>query len=196
MGKYIKWNGEVHNAKEWANILGIKYTTLIARLNRGYSIEEAFSTVKGGHNRTHGMAKTPIWYCHSHMKGRCYNRNNKAYKWYGGRGIKVCDEWLGENGFQNFYEWAINNGYKEGLTLDRIDANGDYEPSNCRWATWEEQENNRRDNKRIKYRGKALTIPQWAKELGIPKYDLYNRKYRGLEGATIITDALRARGMI
>ena len=88
----------------------------------------------------------------SSIKSRCYNTNSSSYKNYGARGIKVCDEWL--NDFMNFYNWAIDNGYKDGLTLDRIDVNGNYEPSNCRWITSSEQRYNTRRNRLIQYNNK------------------------------------------
>ena len=99
------------------------------------------------------------------MKGRCYRKSMKRYERYGGRGISVCPEW--KDSFETFKEWALSNGYSENLTLDRIDNNGDYCPSNCRWITNKEQQSNKSDNHLITYNGRTQTITQWAEELGM-----------------------------
>lgn len=105
-----------------------------------------------------------IW---SGMKSRCYDENVEHFDKYGGRGITICDEWLGDNGFENFCKWAIDNGYKDGLTIDRIDVNGNYEPSNCRWATNKEQQNNKRTNVFITVDGIEMTIAQASEKYGV-----------------------------
>ena len=111
------------------------------------------------------------------MKQRCYNQNNSNYKNYGGRNIIICDEWL--NDFMNFYKWCIENGYKDNLTIDRINVNGNYEPNNCRWVDYETQNNNTRRNVYLTCNGKTQTIAQWSRELGISSSKLYYRYHKG-----------------
>lgn len=94
------------------------------------------------------------------MKSRCLNSNDKRYERYGGRGIKICDDW--KNDFEMFYRWAITNGYKENLTIDRIDTNGNYEPSNCRWITTYQQNRNYSKNHNITYNGITKCVSDWA----------------------------------
>jgi len=126
-----------------------------------------------GH-RKHGLT-TFVYRCWAHMMQRCYNPNNSQYNNYGGRGIKVCERWL--HSFENFYEDMGN--CPTGMTLDRKDNDGDYEPENCRWATWEEQENNRRNNHWVEYRGERKTIAQWERYLGVNKGTIRSRLHRG-----------------
>ena len=125
----------------------------------------------------HLMSRTPIYCTWKNMKRRCYSERNKRYANYGGRGIRVCDEW--KNDFFAFYEWAIKNGYDDSLTIDRIDVDGDYSPSNCRWATRKEQANNTTRNHYIAYRGETHTAKQWSEKLGVPYQTLLYRTNKG-----------------
>ena len=121
----------------------------------------------------HGKTNTRLFYIWQGMKHRCYNVLDKHYKFYGGKGIKVCDEWLED--FINFYNWAITNGYREDLTIDRIDVNGNYEPENCRWATAKEQANNRSNNRFVTYNEETHTLSEWSKITGIKSDTLLKR---------------------
>ena len=121
--------------------------------------------------QTHGYSSSITYKSWQRIKQSCYNINNHKYKNYGGRGIKVCDRWL--DSFENFLE---DMGERpEGMTLDRIDNNGDYEPSNCRWATIIEQNNNKRNNHYITYNNKTLTIAEWSRVFNISKNVIYAR---------------------
>ena len=113
-----------------------------------------------------------VWYA---MKYRCYNPKCNMYPNYGQRGITVCSEWLSD--YYTFRAWALSNGYAEGLSIERIDVNGNYCSENCTWATQEEQCNNMRRNIRITYLGRTQTLARWAKELNI-NYDALRERYK------------------
>lgn len=132
--------------------------------------------LSAGHS-THCLSKTRLHKAWCNMKTRCYNQNNKDYSRYGGRGIIMCDEW--KNDFVSFYNWAIINGYNDMLTLDRIDNNGNYEPSNCRWITMQKQCNNRHSNHMITYNGETHTISEWSEIVGMSRDALVSRLRRG-----------------
>lgn len=123
------------------------------------------------------LSRTRLYRIFDHMKQRCYNKHNTRYKDYGGRGIEVCNEWC--NNFQVFSDWSMSNGYKEDLTIDRIDVNGNYEPSNCRWVDNVTQQNNKRNSVYLTYNGKSQTMAQWSRELGINRHTLNKRHQRG-----------------
>lgn len=124
-----------------------------------------------------GDSTTKLYVVYKAIKARLYNKNNKSYCNYGGRGIKMCQEWLDD--FQSFKKWAHLNGYAEGLTIDRIDVNGDYEPSNCRWVSKAEQAINKRNNHLITCQGETKTLSQWADISGVCHATIIDRISRG-----------------
>jgi hypothetical protein len=131
----------------------------------------------GNHNHLkHGMCKTRIYFIWKTMRQRCLNPNNRKYKNYGGRGIKICDAW-GE--FLPFYEWAIANGYREDLTIDRINVNGNYCPQNCKWSTIKQQERNKTTSRIITVDGESRTLAEWAEIKGIHIGTIFSRLKRG-----------------
>lgn len=140
----------------------------------------------------HGNAKTRLNNVYYSMKKRCYSENSTSYKNYGARGVIVCPEWLGEHGFENFYKWAMENGYDENAkrgecTLDRIDVNGNYEPSNCRWITNKKQCNNKRDNRYIELNGETLSFTEWCDKYGVTPTSVYYRMDKGMSFEEALT---------
>ena len=120
----------------------------------------------------HGLCNTPLYKVWQTMKQRCTNPNCRGYQWYGAKGVKVCEDW---QDVESFYRWAVSHGYQEGLTLDRIEITGDYEPKNCRWITMSEQQTNKSSNHLIEYNGEKRTLTEWSNLLGIPRTTLSNR---------------------
>ena len=123
-------------------------------------------------NKTHGQRNSRLSRIWRGMKSRCQNPNYPCYSDYGGRGITVCDEW---QQFEPFYKWAMANGYRDELSIDRIDVEGNYEPSNCRWVNAKTQANNKRNNHFVVFEGRKITLTQWAEETEIPKDTLRYR---------------------
>lgn len=123
-------------------------------------------------NTTHGGCGTRIYRIWCLIKERTTNKNTPAYRWYGERGISMCQEW---QDFETFRVWAESNGYEADLTIDRIDNNGNYEPSNCRWVTQEQQANNTRKNRMLTNNGETHTVSEWARITGIKRSTISNR---------------------
>ena len=119
------------------------------------------------------------------MRLRCYNENNVNYKYYGGKGVTICDEWL--LSFENFFDWAINNGYNENLTIDRIDSEKEYSPDNCKWSTKKEQAYNRSISVKLTLNGRTMYMTEWAEELEIDKKILSWRYNNGWSDEEILT---------
>jgi hypothetical protein len=139
---------------------------------------------------THGLTNSPEYGIWSAMKKRCYDTNNQDYKNYGGRGITVCDRWV--NSFANFYAdlGAKPNAY----SLDRIDVNGNYEPSNCKWSSLEKQANNKTTSAFYTLNGETNTIAQWARKMNIKPTLLRKRLCNGMDisKAIVNTDHRRS----
>lgn len=121
-------------------------------------------------NKTVGPDDGRLYIIWCSMRARCAEGGHKKYY---GRGIKVCDEW--QESFVAFKTWARANGYTDELTIDRIDNDGNYEPSNCRWATREEQANNRKSNHLLTLGNKTMTIAEWSRETGLPERTIWAR---------------------
>lgn len=168
--------GEDHTLKECAVYFGKNYKTIQAYCKK-HSLYYVKESKEGSKNPAykHGMEHTSLCNSYRNMLARCYNKNRKDYKFYGARGIKVCDEW--RNSSIKFFNWAVTNGYICGYTLDRIDVNGDYSPDNCRWVDFKTQCNNRRSNIRCTYNGETKTLTQWCDELNL-KYDTVRHRLK------------------
>lgn len=126
---------------------------------------------------SHSMRNTRLYSIWTNMKTRCNNSKNKRYKDYGARGIHVCNQWADD--FNSFHEWAISNGYRDDLTIDRINVDGDYEPNNCRWIPLSEQNNNKRNTVFLTYNGNKQTLSWWARELNIYGATISKRHKKG-----------------
>ena len=126
---------------------------------------------------THKASRTRLYGVYKSMIQRCTNKNSHEYTNYGGRGIKVCDEW---SSFDAFREWAYANGYKEEqkgrITLDRIDVDGDYSPSNCRFVDMKVQQRNRRNNVYLTHNGETHCLSEWAEIVGV-RYGTLAKRY-------------------
>lgn len=118
-----------------------------------------------------------IWYG---MVDRCTNLERKDFDRYGGRGIKICKEWIGENGLINFINWAKDNGYQNDLTIERKDNNGNYSPDNCRWATWDEQAQNKRSTIYLNVKNEKKKLIDIAKQSNIKRGTILCRSQKGV----------------
>jgi len=130
---------------------------------------------------THGKTHTRIYQIWLGMKKRCLNPKTKHYKNYGGRGIKICNEWLDKStGFMTFYNWSMQNNYKDHLSIDRINNDGNYEPGNCKWSTNIEQAKNKRTSHYLTFKGQTKIIMDWSHYIGINEAIIRGRIKKGL----------------
>lgn len=161
---------------ECGNIIEVRTANLISGHTKscGCLHKEILKQDRYGNNIDNINKHKIIYSVWNSMRSRCYNPKNKAYKYYGERGIKICDEW---QYFPNFKKWACENGYNIGLTIDRIDSNGNYEPNNCRWTTMKKQQNNKRNTKYLTYKGITKPVAEWRDIYGLTK-DQINYRIR------------------
>ena len=134
-----------------------------------------------------GFSKTRLYRIWSLMKKRCYRNENENFKHYGGRGIEVCEEW--KKDFIAFRSWALSHGYADNLSIDRIDVNGNYEPSNCRWADIKTQAHNRRNNHIITYLNNDYTVSEFAELLKVSYWTVSNQLKLGWSIEKIVQKA-------
>ena len=166
-------------------------TEPLNRAKHGYSEKVKKSRIETQRLRSElgikSAHESEVYGSYMSMISRCCCKADTNYKYYGGRGITVCDEWRGKRGAYNFIRWAKDNNWQPGLTIDRIDVNGNYTPENCRWITQAQQTRNRRNVKLYDYHGKMLCLSEIAREENISIYSLY---YRMREKGMSLFDAV------
>jgi len=138
---------------------------------------------------THGLTGSHLYMVWVNMKTRCNNPNASRFENHGGRGIQVCDEW--NESFDSFAEWAMSNGFSPALQLDRIDNDGNYCPSNCRFVTRKQQARNKRSNRNLTLNGKTQPMSAWAEELGLSYGMISHRISRGWSDERTLTQPAR-----
>ena len=153
-----------HGSTYWKCICDCGNTTEVRASNLKNGLVKSCGCLLHKTHNTHHLSNTRLYVIWNHMKRRCYEKSNPAYKYYGARGVTVCNEWLD---FESFYNWAISNGYRDDLTIDRINNDGDYKPDNCRWVNMKTQSNNRRSCHMITYNGETKNLTQWCNELNL-----------------------------
>ena len=140
-------------------------------------------------NTTHGLSRTGAWRSLWHAIDRCYNKTHPAYENYGGRGITVYQLWIDSP--EKFLEYM--GPRPDGMTIDRIDSNGNYEPGNCRWATNVEQHNNTRTNRLVSCNGETLAVSEWARRMGVARITLSKRLDAGWSDEKAIKTPVRMK---
>jgi hypothetical protein len=179
--KLKKAEAEIEQLKDDSKIIAKELVTQIREIEQLKS--ELEQSVKGKiaeriiMSKTHNKSNTKIYRVWNGIKQRCNNPNDGFYYCYGLKGIKICEEWSGN--FSCFYDWSVKNGYKEGLTIDRVNNDGNYEPSNCRWVDNITQQRNRGDRKRYEFNGEKLLLCEISELTGIKLITLYMRIRRG-----------------
>lgn len=142
-------------------------------------------------NTTHGMSNDRLYTIHKGILARCNNKNHRDYHNYGARGIVVCDEW--KKNFMSFYNWAIENGYEDNLTLERVNVDGNYEPSNCTWITIEKQQLNKRNTIYVEHDGEKERLSDLSRRINVSYKTLQYRMEQNYKYEDLIKPAIYNR---
>ena len=164
--------------------VAVVYGTALRSGNSTGCLECAKSKISAA-RKTHGMTKGPTWLSWKSMKARCSNRNNPDFAQYGGRGILVCERW------QDFEAFVADMGVRPaGMTLERENTNGNYEPGNCRWATPVDQANNRRSNTLVSWNGESMSMSEFGRRIGMDRRMVrYHLVIKGLSPDDVAKEA-------
>lgn len=152
------------------------FTSVSGKNLKANAVKSCGCLRKTAPNKTHGLSNTREYRKWVNIKKRCYDPSYAAYKNYGGRGIKMCDQW--HNSFEAFYKWIKEHRTSDDQSIDRIDNNGDYSPDNCRMTDAKVQANNRRMCHYYSHDGKTQTLMQWCEELGLDYKRTHNRIFK------------------
>ena len=139
----------------------------------------------------HGKRKTRLYRIWANIKTRCYNERDPHFERWGNRGITMCAEW--KDNFQNFYDWSMSHGYSDDLTIDRIDNNGNYEPSNCRWVDMKKQTRNNSRNHIVKLNGIERPLIEWTEIYKINYKTVRDRLKRGWDYEKALTEPVETK---
>ena len=181
--EYGKHGAKTRCAKFKCPICNLVFQARVSNVKNG-NTSKCRSCATSILNRTHRMSGTKLYYIWQGIKDRCNNSKNKRFKYYGGKGVKVFHLW--ENNFDNFQKWATSNEYKEGLSIDRIDNDGNYEPNNCRWVTLSENTIKANINKKyeaqLKAKDEEIAKYQMAIDKQSKRAELEALQHRSCEG--------------
>lgn len=181
-GKHKRWVCE-------CTLCGKKFTAESSHLKNG-EITKCRVCANRSSATTHGSSKERLYRIWVGMKQRCYHKNNPNWAQWGGRGISICDDWgagtLDINGYLSFREWSLANGYDDSKSIDRINNDLDYNPTNCRWADRQTQNSNTRQNVQITIDGVTHTAAEWSRITGLKPDTIRQRFHHGKTGAAII----------
>ena len=190
MGKFIDLTGRIFGNWTVLGYVGESYWLCKCKCGKEKSVNSynlinqktrSCGCLKNKDKITHHQSNSKLYNVWRGIKTRCYNKNSNKFYLYGGRGISMCDAW--KNNFSLFLDWSLKNGYTETgkygeYTIDRINLNGNYEPSNCRWVNLFVQANNTRKNKLITYKHQTHTLGEWSRLCNINYRTLYTRIFK------------------